>query len=80
MTRDISNFQHYKLNQGVSTVRIADGSLSKVAGIGTIQLTEDLILSPVLHVPNLDCNMISISKVTHDLNCVTKFYPNLGEF
>ena len=80
MTGDISIFQHYKLNQGVSTVQIADSSISKVAGIGNIQLTEDLILSPVLHVPNLDCNLISISKVTRDLNCVTKFYPNLCEF
>ena len=80
MTGDISIFQHYKSNQGVSTVRIAYGSLSKVAGIGTIQLTKDLILSHALHVPNLDCNLFSISKFTHDLNCATKFYPNLCEF
>ena len=80
MTRDASISQHYKLNHGVSIIRIADGSLSKVVGIGTIQLTKDLIPSHVLHVPNLDCNLISISKLTCDLNCVTKFYPNLCEF
>ena len=80
MTGDTNIFQHYKPNQGVSTVQIADGSLSKVAGIRSIQLTEDLILFPVLHVPNLDCNLISIRKLTHDLNCMTKFYLNLFEF
>ena len=37
-------------------------------------------LSPILRVPNLDCNMISMSKLTCDLNCVTKFYPNFCEF
>ena len=76
----INIFQHDKLNQGVSTVWIADVSLSKIAEIGTIQLFEDLILSLVLHVPNLDCYLISTRKLTHDLNCVTKFYPNLYEF
>ncbi|RVX08140.1 Retrovirus-related Pol polyprotein from transposon TNT 1-94 [Vitis vinifera] len=40
------------------------------------KLTKDLYLDSVLHVPNLDCNLLSISKLARDLQCVTKFYPN----
>ena len=57
-----------------------DGSNSKVAGTGSIQLTSELLLTSVLHVPDLDCNLLSISKLTKDLNCVTKFYSNMCVF
>lgn len=30
--------------------------------------------------PKLDCNLLSISKLTKDLRRVTKFLPNLCEF
>ena len=63
-----------------SIVRIAEGSLSRVAGAGLAQLTKDLTLSSVLYVPNLDCNLLSISQLTHDLYYVAKFFPNLCEF
>jgi len=39
-----------------------------------------MILNSILHVPKLDCNLISISKLTRDLNCVAKFFPNLCIF
>ncbi|KAI3470144.1 hypothetical protein Pfo_026807, partial [Paulownia fortunei] len=80
ITGDISIFQHYNPCPNTSIVRIADGSISKVAGIGSIKLTKDLTLIYALYVPKLDCNLISISKFTRDLNCVTKFSPNLCEF
>ena len=54
-------------------VRIADGSYTPVAGKGTISLTKTFSLESVFHVPNLSCNLLSISKLTRDLNCVTKF-------
>ncbi|RVW24940.1 hypothetical protein CK203_079530 [Vitis vinifera] len=49
---------------------------SKISGTGSIKLTKDLYLDSVLHVPNLDCNLLSISKLARDLQCVAKFYPN----
>ena len=58
---------------GNSKVRIADGSLSTVAGKGTIKLENCLTLFSVLHVPNLKCNLLSVSKFTKDTNCVAKF-------
>ena len=43
-----------------------------VARKGTISLTKTLFLELVLHVLNLSCNLLSISKLTKDLNCVSK--------
>ena len=69
-------FKNYKPSNGHSSVHIANGSKSKIVGTGSIKLTKDLYLDSVLHVPNLDCNLLSISKLARDLQCVTKFYPN----
>ncbi|RVW35044.1 hypothetical protein CK203_079812 [Vitis vinifera] len=80
MTGDAAILQNYKPSNSHSSVHIADGSKSKIAGTGSIKLTKDLYLDSVLHVPNLDCNLLSISKLAHDLQCVTKFYPNLCVF
>ena len=56
-------------------VKIANESLSSIVGKGTIVISKKFILSLVLHVPNLSYNLISINKLTHDLNCYTKFSP-----
>lgn len=57
-------------------VRITDGSLSRAVGTGSIVLSKDLTLNCVLLVPNLDCNLLSVSKITRDLNCVAKICVN----
>ncbi|KAK2452382.1 putative mitochondrial protein [Trifolium repens] len=80
MTGDKSLFHHYSPCYDGMSVKIADGTLSKVAGTGSIILSEDIELKSVLHVPNLDCNLLSVSKLTHDLNCVAKLVSNLCEF
>ena len=80
MTRDASLFQHYSPCREGLTVKIANGSLSKVAGTGSIILSVDLTIQSVHHVPNLDCNLLLVSKLSRDLNCVAKFFSNLCEF
>lgn len=80
MTGDATLLHNYCPQTGNSSVRIADGSLSMVLGIGSAHLTEDIILTPVLHVQNLDCNLLSVRKFSQDLNCVAKFFPRLCEF
>ena len=80
MTRDATIFHEYNQCNENYTVQIADGSLSKVEGTSLIRILKDLTLNFVLHVPNLDCNLLSISKLTRDLNCVAKFFPNLCVF
>jgi hypothetical protein len=51
-----------------------------VKGIGLSRISRDVILNSILHIPKLDYNLISISKLTRDLNCVAKFFPNLCKF
>ncbi|RVX01253.1 Retrovirus-related Pol polyprotein from transposon RE1 [Vitis vinifera] len=49
MTGDATILQNYKPSNGHSSVHIADGSKSKIAGTGSIKLTKDLYLDSVLH-------------------------------
>ena len=55
-------------------MRIADGTLSEIEGTSLRRFSKDMNLKYVLHVPNLDCNLLLISKLTCDLNCVAKFF------
>ena len=80
MTGNADLFHNYSLYSENFRVCIADGFMSKVAGIGSICLTKDLILKSVLLVPNLTRNLLSISKLSRDLNCVTNFYSTHCEF
>ncbi|KAL6316992.1 hypothetical protein AAG906_026686 [Vitis piasezkii] len=69
MTGDATIFDTYSSCPNNLTVRIADGSLSK-----------DLTLNSVLLVPNLDCNLLSISKLTKEKRCITNFSSTHCEF
>ncbi|KAA3466546.1 Cysteine-rich RLK (RECEPTOR-like protein kinase) 8 [Gossypium australe] len=51
----------------------ADGSLCKIEGHGTVVLIDQIALHNVLFVPNLACNLISVSKISSDLNCFATF-------
>jgi len=61
-------------------IRIADGSFSSIAGKGLIQLTAKINLHSVLHVPNLTCNLLSVSKLCQDSNCRVTFFESHCEF
>ena len=80
MTGDATIFCTYSPCPNNLTVRIADGSLSKVAGTGSVVLSRDLTLNSVLLVPNLDCNLLSISKLTKEKRCITNFSSTHCEF
>lgn len=73
-------FSYYSPCAGNKKIKIADGSLSAIAGIGSIKISPSLTISNVLHVPNLSCNLLSISKLTCDHNCVAKFSHSHCEF
>ncbi|CAN1303393.1 Retrovirus-related Pol polyprotein from transposon RE2 [Linum perenne] len=66
----LDDYQCYPKKAGV---RIADGSLSPVEGIGRVRITNEIELFRVLFVPALHCNLISISQLTRDLNCKAVF-------
>lgn len=61
-------------------IKIADGSLSLVAGKESIFISKYMKLQSVLHVPKLTCNLISVSKLSKDLNGIAKFSSSQCEF
>ncbi|PON70009.1 LOW QUALITY PROTEIN: hypothetical protein PanWU01x14_084730 [Parasponia andersonii] len=73
MTGDETLFHSYSPSHGNFSARIADGTLSQVAGTGSIVISKDIVLKSVLLVLKLSYNLLSISKITRDMNCVAKF-------
>ena len=73
-------FFSYSPCAGNKKVKLVDGSLSAIAKMGTIKLTSLITLHDVLHVPNLSCNLLSISKFTSDHQCRANFYSSYCEF
>ena len=55
-------------------VTVADGSTYETKGSGTVKPTSSITLSSVLNLPNLAFNLISISKLTKNLNCSVSFF------
>ena len=62
------------------TVQIANGSVLKVCGTGSVPLGPNLSLRNVLYVPGFSFNLLSISKLTSDLSCNAMFSPSLCQF
>ena len=57
MTGNATLFHTYSPSSGNFMVQIADGLFSKVAGIGSVAIINDLILKSILFVPNLTCKL-----------------------
>jgi len=51
---------------------VAYGSLTSIARKRDIKLP-GLTLSSVLYIPNINCNLISVSKLTRHMQCAVKF-------
>ena len=62
------------------TIRIADDSLVPIAEKGKISPSVGLSLHKVLHVPKIAHNLLSISKITHELNCKAIFLSDFVSF
>lgn len=55
-------------------IRIIDGSFSSIASKRIIKLTDTISLQSVLHVPNLACNILYVSKLCKDSNFRVTFF------
>ena len=73
MTSCYNLFTSYFPCYGNQKVRIADNTLSSIVGKGPIPISKNLTLNFVLPIPNLSCNLFSVSKFTRDSNCIAKF-------
>ena len=57
-------------------VSLANGSQTIAKGIGSACPLLSLPLTSVLYIPDSPFNLISISKLTRDLNCLITFFDN----
>jgi len=56
-------------------IELPNGDQTVATKHGTVALEDGKHLRDVLLVPNLSCNLVSIARITKDLNCsVTFFY------
>ena len=76
MTRSSKLFSLYGPCARKQKIKIANGSFSAIVGKGSIVISPSITLHNVLHVPNLSCNLLSVSKITHDLKCQALFHSS----
>ena len=65
----LSNFE--PSGQGIAVI-MADGTTSMAKGRGTAYIS-GLVLQSVLYVPNLTCNLLSVSKIKREKDCALIF-------
>ena len=80
MTHNPNQFKTYLPCPSNRKIVVADGTTTTVIGIGDVQVTSNLILKNVLHVPQLSTNSVSIQKLTQDLSCRVIFNASFYEF
>ena len=57
-------------------ITLANGSQTMAKGIGSSCPLPSIPLTFVLYVPDSPFNLISMNKLTRDLNCLITFYDN----
>ncbi|KAK3025978.1 hypothetical protein RJ639_040952 [Escallonia herrerae] len=76
MTGNPKIFSSFRSHTAPSPVTIADGSNYTIKGSGTVKPTSSITLSSVLSLPSLAFNLMSVSRLTKDLNCCISFFPD----
>jgi hypothetical protein len=61
---------------GKEKVQTADGTFCSIAGIENVTCTPNIQLSSGLHVPNYINNLMSVSQLVDDLNCIVSLSPS----
>ena len=80
MTHNPNQFKTYLPCPSNRKIVVADGTTTTVSSIGNVQVTSNLVLKNVLHVPQLSTNLVSIQKLTQDLSCRVIFDASFCEF
>lgn len=79
MTSFSIGISNYKPCKQKVRIILADGSVCTTTEIRDLEVNA-LNLNFVLNVPNVNCNLILISKITRDLNCFITFFPSCYKF
>lgn len=54
-------------------VIIPNGDFINVNGRGDLKLQNNINIDKVLHIPAFNCNLLSVSRLTKDLQCIITF-------
>ncbi|KAK1414482.1 hypothetical protein QVD17_30227 [Tagetes erecta] len=57
-------------------VMIPNGDSIPVEAKGNCTLTGGIKINEVLYIPNFNCNLLSVSRLSKELKCVVSFFPN----
>ena len=68
--------ENVKTKSDYTSVTIPNGETLEVKRVGDIHLSKGFSLKDVLSVPDFNCNLLSVSKITRDLNCSLTFLPD----
>ena len=66
-------FSSLTITSPLSTITLANGTQTMAKGIGSVYSLTSLPLTSILYVPDSPFNLISISKLIHNLNCSITF-------
>ena len=80
MTPHLQFFETYKTFEITKQIIIANGASVPISGKSSFLFNPWLPLNKVLHVPSLTRSLISIHKLTKDLNCFAIFSPHMCKF
>ncbi|WVY93382.1 hypothetical protein V8G54_032470 [Vigna mungo] len=73
ITGNKSLFSSLSCPDNLPSVTMADGSRVSSHGIGTVHIFPSISIDHVLYVPGSPFNLLSVSRLTHSLNCVISF-------
>ncbi|KAK2966571.1 hypothetical protein RJ640_009343 [Escallonia rubra] len=76
ITHDVNSLSNVEQQHNIPPVQIPDGKTIHVHALRQINLGNRLILDQVLGVPDFCFNLMSVSKLTRDLNCTLTFWQN----
>ena len=80
MTDSLNLFSSYSPYVGNTKIKIADRSLLAIVRKRSIKISSLLTLQNFLHVHNLSCNLLFVSKLTSYLKCQANFFSSRREF
>ncbi|XP_015168470.1 uncharacterized protein [Solanum tuberosum] len=82
MVRNLHMLSHYKplTPSQEGRVYLPTGKLATVSHIGSSQILGGIEITNVLHIPKFQYNLLSVSKLTKELNCTVLFNPDFCIF
>jgi len=77
MTLTESKLNTCHLAQERPHINLPNENTTSITVVGAIRLAHDLVLNDTLIVPEFKFNLLSVSELIRDNNCVAVFYPQV---